>query len=101
MASVSSIAPASSVLELTQAIHAWEAAASGDPGSLTAEEFKGWVAGRIAAHETALAALLAVEGPRTPENSLRLYDVAVEQLNLAGAQAGVLNSVAADTAVRD
>ena len=98
MASVSSIGPASSVLELTPAIHAWEAAASGE---LTAEEFKAWVAERIAAHETALAALLAVEGPRTPENSLRLYDVAVEQLNLAGAQAGVLNSVAADTAVRD
>jgi thimet oligopeptidase len=32
---------------------------------------------------------------------LRLYDEAIEQLNLAGAQAGVLNSVAADKAVRD
>ena len=51
--------------------------------------------------EAALAALLAVEGPRTPENSLRLYDAAIEQLSLAGAQAGVLNSVAADKAVRD
>ncbi|MGB7548249.1 MAG: M3 family metallopeptidase, partial [Terracidiphilus sp.] len=44
---------------------------------------------------------LAVEGPRTPENSLRLYDAAIEQLSLAGSQAGVLNSVAADKAVRD
>jgi thimet oligopeptidase len=42
-----------------------------------------------------------VEGTRTPENSLRLYDVAVEQLSLAGAQAGVLNSVAAEKAIRD
>jgi hypothetical protein len=32
---------------------------------------------------------------------LRLYDEAIEQLSLAGAQAGVLNSVAADKAVRD
>ena len=39
--------------------------------------------------------------PRTPENTLRLYDAALEQLSLAGAQAGVLNSVAADKAVRD
>jgi thimet oligopeptidase len=48
-----------------------------------------------------LAALLAVEGERTPANSLRLFDTAIEQLSLAGAQAGVLNSVAADKAVRD
>ena len=49
----------------------------------------------------ALAALLAVKGERTPENSLLLYDKAIEQLTLAGAQAGILNSVAADKAVRD
>jgi thimet oligopeptidase len=55
----------------------------------------------LAAHEAALAALLAVEGPRTPENSLRLFDEALEHLNLAGSQAGVLNSVAEDKAVRD
>ena len=42
-----------------------------------------------------------LRAPRTPENSLRLYDAAIEQLSLAGAQAGVLNSVAADKAVRD
>jgi hypothetical protein len=56
---------------------------------------------RLASHEAAMAALLAVDGDATPENSLRLYDVALEQLNLAGSQAGVLNSVAADKAVRD
>jgi thimet oligopeptidase len=48
-----------------------------------------------------LAELLAVKGGRTPENSLLLYDKAIEHLNLAGAQAGILNSVAADKAVRD
>ena len=79
-----------------EVLHAWEAAEV-----LSAESLSAWVGARLAAHEAALAALLAVAGPRTPENSLRLYDAAIEQLNLAGAQAGVLNSVAADKAVRD
>jgi thimet oligopeptidase len=78
------------------AIHAWEAG-----GAASAEALSAWVSARLAAHEAALAALLAVSGPRTPENSLRLYDEAIEHLSLAGAQAGVLNSVAADNAVRD
>ena len=81
---------------VTEELHAWEAGGAASAGALTA-----WVSARLAAHEAALAALLAVEGPRTMENTLRLYDVAIEQLNLAGAQAGVLNSVAADKAVRD
>ena len=76
--------------------HSWEAG-----GAASAPALSAWVSACLAAHETALAALLAVEGPRTPENSLRPYDEAIEQLNLAGAQAGVLNSVAADKAVRD
>jgi thimet oligopeptidase len=70
-------------------------------GAVSAEALSAWVGARLAAHEAALAALLAVEAPRTPENSLRLYDAAIEQLSLAGAQAGVLNSVAAGKAVRD
>jgi len=76
--------------------HVWETG-----GAASAEALAAWVGARLAAHEAALAALLAVEGSRTPENSLRHYDAAIEQLNLAGAQAGVLNSVAADKAVRD
>jgi thimet oligopeptidase len=77
-------------------LHAWEAG-----GAASAEALTAWVSARLAAHEATLAALLAVQGPRTPENSLRLFDAAIEQLSLAGAQAGVLNSVAADKAVRD
>jgi len=86
--------PASAVV--TEDIHVWEAG-----GADSAEALTAWVAARLAAHETALAALLAVEEPRTPENSLRLYDAAIEHLNLAGAQAGILNSVASVKAVRD
>ncbi|MFZ0301796.1 MAG: M3 family metallopeptidase [Terracidiphilus sp.] len=77
-------------------IHCWDAG-----GAASAEALTAWVGERLAAHETALAALLAVEGPRTAANSLTLYDKAIEQLSLAGAQAGVLNSVATDKAVRD
>jgi thimet oligopeptidase len=82
--------------QVTGDLHAWEAG-----GAASAEALATWVGGRLVAHQSALSALLAVEGPRTPENTLRLYDVAIEQLSLAGAQAGVLNSVAADKAVRD
>ena len=85
-----------STAALTAEIHAWEAA-----GASSAEALTAWVGARLAAHEAALAALLSVEGLRTADNSLRFYDLAIEQLNLAGAQAGVLNSVAADKAVRD
>jgi thimet oligopeptidase len=83
------------VVAVSAAIHAW------DGGVVTAEGFRDWVSDRLAAQGAAIAALLAVDGARTPENSLRLYDIAVEQLSLAGAQAGVLNSVAADKALRD
>ncbi len=81
---------------ITEDIHVWEAG-----GASSVEALAAWVASRLAAHEAALAALLAVERPRTPQNSLRLYDAAIEQLSLAGAQAGILNSVAVDKAVRD
>jgi thimet oligopeptidase len=82
--------------QVTNDVHAWEAGGATSPEALAA-----WVSARLAAHEAALAVLLAVEGPRSVENTLRLYDAAIEQLALAGAQAGVLNSVAADKAVRD
>ena len=82
--------------QVTTDVHAWEAGGASSPEALAA-----WVSARLASHEAALAALLAVEGPRTVDNTLRLYDAAIEHLALAGAQAGVLNSVASDKAVRD
>lgn len=85
-----------SATQVTNDVHVWEAGGATSPEALTA-----WVSARLAAHEAALAALLAVDEPRTTENTLRLYDVAIEQLSLAGAQAGVLNSVAPEKAVRD
>src|ERR1700677_4183549 len=84
------------VVAASEDFHCWEGG-----GASSAPALAAWVGARLAAHEAALAALLAGPGPRTPENSLRLYDEAIEQLTLAGAQAGVLNSVAPDKAVRD
>lgn len=81
---------------VTSDLHAWDSGAAASAEALTA-----WVSARLAAHEAALAALVAVEGPRTLENTLRLYDAAIEQLGLAGSQAGILNSVASVKEVRD
>lgn len=81
---------------VTSDLHAWDRG-----GAESAEALTAWVSERLTSHQTALAALLAVTGPRTLENSLRLYDAAIEQLGLAGAQAGILNSVAPQKAVRD
>ncbi len=82
--------------QVTPDLHVWETG-----GARSADALSAWVSARLAAHEAALQALVALSGPRTPANSLRLYDAAIEQLSLAGAQAGVLNSVAAEKAVRD
>ena len=77
-------------------LHAWEAGAAASAEALTE-----WVSARLAAHDADLAELLAVKGERTPQNSLLLFDKAIAHLSLAGAQAGILNSVAADKTVRD
>src|SRR5215469_3844571 len=50
-------------------LHAWECS-----GAQSAEALSKWVSERLVAHESALAALLAIDTPRTPENTLRLYD---------------------------
>ncbi len=81
---------------VTPDLHVWA-----EGGAQSADALSAWVSARLAAHESALQALVAIEGPRTPENSLRLYDAAIEQLTLAGSQAGLLNSVAAEKTVRD
>jgi thimet oligopeptidase len=45
--------------------------------------------------------LLAVKGPRTIQNTLAPYDKAVEHLDTAGYQAGVMQIVNPDAAIRD
>ena len=77
--------------------HGW----LGEQGGVTAEGFARWVGERLAEADAAIAGLTGVSGRRTLGNTLLAYDRAVEMLGLAGSQAGVLNSVAADRAVRD
>lgn len=82
-------------------LHVWE---SGGAGS--AERLTEWVTARLAAHRQALDEMLqpvSVKGmeKRTPANTLIYYDRAIAELGLAGSQAGILNSVAADADVRD
>ena len=77
-------------------LHIWSSGGADSPTALTS-----WVNARLAAHQAALAELLAVTAPRTPTNTLAPYDRAIAELALAGSQAGVLNSVAATKAVRD
>jgi len=79
-----------------EVVRAWDAG-----GSVSAEALTAWVSARLAGHEAALEGLLAVQEARTPQNTLRHYDKAIEELNLAGSQAGILNSVASENAVRD
>ncbi len=83
--------------EMDETLHGWWSKS----GELTADDFSHWVSARLAAAEAAIVKLSAVQGRRTLENALRPYDEAVQQLSLAGSQAGVLNSVASDRAVRD
>jgi len=86
----------SDAVAASEVLHAWESG-----GADSAEALAAWVNARLSAHEAALRTLLAIAEPRTAANSLRFYDEAIEHLSLAGAQAGVLNSVAASKAVRD
>ena len=75
-------------------LHAWA-------GRLDPESLSSWVARHLAAHNTAIDQLLAVEGPRTVGNTLVPYDHAIAELGVAGSEAGLLHSVAAEKSVRD
>jgi len=73
--------------------HAWA-------GDLTPASLKTWVDRHLQAHQTAIDQLLTVQGPRTVENTLLLYDRAVGALAIAGSEAGLLHSVCQEKAVR-
>jgi len=70
-------------------------------GADSAEALSAWVGARLAAYERRWPHCWPSKANARRENSLRLYDAAIEQLSLAGAQTGILNSVAADKVVRD
>jgi thimet oligopeptidase len=76
------------------ALHLWSKLKGGD-------EAKAWVEGHLAASRAKIAELLAVEGERTVENTLRPYDKACWHLRMAGSQSGVMFMVHPSAEVRD
>jgi thimet oligopeptidase len=76
------------------ALHLWSGLTSGS-------EAKAWVEGHLAASRAKIAELLAVEGERTVENTLRPYDKACWHLRMAGSQSGVMFMVHPAAEVRD
>jgi Zn-dependent oligopeptidase len=80
----------------TAGLHPWNAA-----GHIDADGLETWIQGRLAAQQQQLDSILAVEGQRTLENTLRRYDDAVATLSAAGSLASLLDSVYPDKAVRD
>jgi thimet oligopeptidase len=75
-------------------LHGWLAAS--DPAA-----FESWINQRLAAGKADVDKLLAVSGPRTVANTLRPYDDAENELNVAGNNAFLLYSLADSAALRD
>jgi thimet oligopeptidase len=78
--------------------HPWNPAGT---GSVDATSLETWVEDGLLRHRTAIEGLLAVEGPRTLENTLRAYDNAVAELAAIGSLTGLMHSVYPDKPVRD
>jgi thimet oligopeptidase len=82
--------------EQTTALHPWN-----QRGEIAAAGLENWVKGRLARQREQIDTLLAVEGEKTLENTLRPYDDAVATLGATGSLASLLDSVYPDKAVRD
>ena len=80
--------------------HPWNVEGFPD-GTVSPSTLEAWVEARLARHRHFLDRLLAVDEPRTVENTLRLYDEAIAELASTGSQNGLLDSVHPDKAVRD
>ncbi len=75
-------------------LHAW--VATKDPAGLET-----WVNQRLDAEQADIARLLAVNGQRTVENTLRPFDDAANELAIAGNNAYLLYSLADEASMRD
>jgi thimet oligopeptidase len=79
---------------------------NGDPlhiwvGNPSAAQAREWTGAHLAAAQARIDALLAVKGPRTAENTLREYDEAVRELDLAGSGANLLTNASPNKDLRD
>src|ERR1700759_5863256 len=89
-------APSSATHNSTEAAHPYPFPHPWNPdgsGKVSVESLEAWVKARLARHQDAIERLLAVQGPRTFENTLRSYDQAVAELAATGSQTALLDSV--------
>ena len=70
-------------------------------GTLDRTSAEQWVEAHLANEQKYVAALLAVKGPRTLENTLRPYDDAQNELAVAASQAYLMYALAPQKEVRD
>ena len=82
--------------EETTVLHPWS-----ERGDIDAPGLESWVQGRLARQRQQIEAVLAVQGEKTLENTLRPYDDAVATLSATGSLASLLDSVYPDKSVRD
>lgn len=75
-------------------LHIWV----GNPNAAQARE---WADAHLAAAQTRIETLLAVKGERTVENTLREYDEATRELDLAGSGASLLTNASPSKDLRD
>ena len=75
-------------VEQTTALHPWN-----EQGEIDAPGLENWVQGRLARQRDQIDTLLAVDGEKTLENTLRPYDDAVATLGATGSLASLLDSV--------
>jgi thimet oligopeptidase len=83
---------------LPNPVHAWSAR-SGETTS--AATLDAWASHRLEHYQQRIDQLLAVNGPRTTENTLRPFDDAQAQLAAVGQQSSLLDSVHPEREVRD
>jgi hypothetical protein len=78
----------------------------GDPlhiwvGNPDAAQARAWADAHLAAAQAQMDALLAVKGERTVENTLRPYDEAQREMDLAGSGASLLTNASPKKELRD
>src|ERR1700728_3017157 len=78
----------------------------GDPlhiwvGNPDAAKARAWADAHMAAAQARVDALLAVQGARTVENTLRRFDEAQREMDLAGSGAGLLTNASPNKDLRE
>ncbi len=99
------VVAAGAAVAAAQGSAGWDAKL-GDPlhiwvGNPDAARARAWADAHLAAAQAHVDALLAVKGERTVENTLRAYDEAQREMDLAGSAAGLLSNASPKKELRD